>query len=171
MLRATYSYYLANRPVAANAALDVTDKYSGEVVSRVALADETAIDKAIGAAVEAMTSMRRMPGYARQAVLEYVVRRVEERREELAEILCIEAGKPIRDARGEVTRLADTFRVAAAEAVRMTGEFLPLDISARAEGVSSMWRRFPIGPCSFICPFNFPLNLVAHKVAPAIAVG
>ncbi len=171
MLRTSYPYYLANRPVAANTALEVTDKYSGKVVSRVALADEVAIETAICAAADAMPSMRRMPAYVRQAALDHVVRRVEERRDELAEILCIEAGKPIRDARGEVTRLADTFRVAAAEAVRMTGEFLPLDISARAEGVSSIWRRFPIGPCSFICPFNFPLNLVAHKVAPAIAVG
>jgi acyl-CoA reductase-like NAD-dependent aldehyde dehydrogenase len=70
-----------------------------------------------------------------------------------------------------VTRLIDTFRVAAEESVRMTGEYLPLDISKRAEGYESIWRRFPVGVCSFISPFNFPLNLVAHKVAPAIAVG
>jgi len=112
-----------------------------------------------------------MPGYKRQAVLYHVVKRVTERHEELAKALCIEAGKPIRDARGEVTRLVDTFRVAAEESVRIGGEYMPLDISARAEGVEAIWRRFPIGPCSFISPFNFPLNLVAHKVAPAIAVG
>jgi acyl-CoA reductase-like NAD-dependent aldehyde dehydrogenase len=85
--------------------------------------------------------------------------------------LCIEAGKPINDARGEVTRLCDTFRVAAEESVRITGEVLPLDISARAKDYTGMWKRVPIGACSFISPFNFPLNLAAHKAAPAIAAG
>ena len=171
MLRDKYPYYLANKPVEAEPYLTVTNKYTGEPACRVALADSRVIDSAIGSAVEAFENTRKMPGYKRQAVLNHVVQRVAERHEELAKVLCIEAGKPIRDARGEVTRLIDTFRVAAEESVRMTGEYLPLDISARAEGVESIWRRFPIGPCSFISPFNFPLNLVAHKVAPAIAVG
>src|SRR5262245_23622427 len=85
--------------------------------------------------------------------------------------LCSEAGKPINDARGEVTRLIDTFRVAAEESVRILGEVLPLDISPRARDYTGMWKRVPIGACSFISPFNFPLNLAAHKVAPAIAAG
>jgi acyl-CoA reductase-like NAD-dependent aldehyde dehydrogenase len=101
----------------------------------------------------------------------HCVERFRERAEELAVALCIEAGKPIRDARGEVTRLVDTFRVAAEESVRMTGEVMTLDISARARGYRGMWKRVPIGPCSFISPFNFPLNLAAHKIAPALAVG
>jgi len=171
MLRESYPYYLANKPVAANTDLVVTNKYTNEPATRVALADAKTIDEAIGAAVKAFEQTRRMPAYRRQAILNHVVQRVTERQSELAEALCIEAGKPIRDSRGEVTRLIDTFRVAAEESVRMTGEYLPLDISARAEGYESIWRRFPIGPCSFISPFNFPLNLVAHKVAPAIAVG
>jgi acyl-CoA reductase-like NAD-dependent aldehyde dehydrogenase len=104
-------------------------------------------------------------------VLQHCVRRFQERAEELALALCIEAGKPIRDARGEVTRLVDTFRIAAEEAVRIGGEVLPLDISPRARSYAGMWKRVPIGPCSFISPFNFPLNLAAHKVAPAIAAG
>ena len=171
MLRGQYPYYLANKPVQPNTDLIVTNKYTNEPACRVALADAVAIDSAIEAAVEAFPQTRRMPAYQRQAVLYHVGDRVTERHEELAKALCIEAGKPIRDARGEVTRLIDTFRVAGEECVRMTGEYLPLDISARAEGYESIWRRFPIGPCSFISPFNFPLNLVAHKVAPAIAVG
>ncbi len=171
MLREAYPYYLANKPVQANSDLVVTNKYTSERACRVAMADDKAIDAGIAAAVTAFEQTRKMPAYARQAVLMHVVRRVEERHEELSKVLCIEAGKPIRDARGEVTRLVDTFRVAAEESVRMTGEYLPLDISARAEGYESMWRRFPVGPCSFISPFNFPLNLVAHKAAPAIAVG
>ncbi|MHC4610308.1 MAG: aldehyde dehydrogenase family protein, partial [Planctomycetota bacterium] len=137
----------------------------------VALADAEAIDAGIAAAVDAFHETRRMPGYQRQAILQHVVHRVSERREELARALCIEAGKPIRDSRGEVTRLIDTFRIASEEATRVQGEYIALDISERAAGYQGMWRRFPIGPCSFISPFNFPLNLVAHKVAPAIAVG
>ena len=104
MLKETYPYYLANCAVSPNADLVVTDKYTGEVATRVAMADETAIDAAIGAAARAAEPMRRMPAHARQAVLNHCVRRFEERSEELAMALCIEAGKPIKDARGEVTR-------------------------------------------------------------------
>ena len=85
--------------------------------------------------------------------------------------MCIEAGKPINDARGEVGRLIDTFKIAAEETPRLLGETLPLDISPRAKGYRGMTQRVPIGPCAFISPFNFPLNLAAHKVAPAIAAG
>jgi acyl-CoA reductase-like NAD-dependent aldehyde dehydrogenase len=171
MLREIYPYYLASEAVQANTDLVVTNKYTGETACRVALADAKTIDAGITAAVDAFEHTRKMPGHQRQAILNHVVNRVTERHEEMAKALCIEAGKPIRDARGEVTRLMDTFRVAAEESVRMTGEYMPLDISKRAEGYEGVWRRFPIGPCSFISPFNFPLNLVAHKVAPAIAVG
>ena len=171
MLKETYPYYLANCAVSPNADLVVTDKYTGEVATRVAMADETAIDAAIGAAARAAEPMRRMPAHARQAVLNHCVRRFEERSEELAMALCIEAGKPIKDARGEVTRLIDTFRYAAEEAVRVNGEVLEMGISARADAYRGMWKRVPLGPVSFIAPFNFPLNLVAHKVAPAIAIG
>jgi acyl-CoA reductase-like NAD-dependent aldehyde dehydrogenase len=171
MLKSSYPYYLANEAEAPNQDLAVVDKYSGEVATRVALADAAAIDRAIAAAVDATEPMRKLPAYKRQAILNHCVRRFEERFEELAEALCIEAGKPIKDARGEVTRLIDTFRIAAEEAVRIGGEVIPMDISPRAEGYTGMWKRVPIGPCSFISPFNFPLNLAAHKVAPALAAG
>jgi acyl-CoA reductase-like NAD-dependent aldehyde dehydrogenase len=171
MLRETYPYYLANRPEEPNHDLEVIDKYRGGVATRVALADEAAIDRAIARSVEAAEPMARMAAYERQAVLMHCVSRFTERAEELALALCIEAGKPIRDSRGEVSRLIDTFRVAAEESVRITGEVMPLDISPRARGYSGMWKRVPIGPCSFIAPFNFPLNLAAHKVAPALAMG
>jgi acyl-CoA reductase-like NAD-dependent aldehyde dehydrogenase len=171
MLRDHYPYYIANRPEAPNRDLAVLDKYTGEVATRVAQADEASIDRAIAAAVRATEPMARMAAYERQAVLTHCVTRFRERADELALALCIEAGKPLRDSRGEVTRLIDTFRVAAEESVRITGEVMPLDISPRARGYSGMWKRVPIGPCSFIAPFNFPLNLAAHKVAPALAVG
>lgn len=171
MLNETYPFYLANQPSSPNADLEVADKYTGDVATRVALADANAIDRAIAAAVEATASMRQMPAYERQAVLQHCVERFAERAEELAMSLCIEAGKPIKDSRGEVSRLIDTFRVAAEEAVRIGGEVMNLEISPRARGYRGMFQRVPVGPCSFISPFNFPLNLAAHKVAPAIAVG
>ena len=171
MLQASYPYYLANVPVAANTDLEVRNKYTGEVATRVALADAAAIDRAIAATVEARAPMAALPPYARQEILMHCVGRFQERAEELAHALCIEVGKPIRDARGEVTRLVDTFRIAAEEAVRIHGEVIPLEISPRARGYTGMWKRVPIGPVSLISPFNFPLNLVAHKVAPAIAAG
>ena len=171
MLKESYPYYLANEAVFANQDLDVTDKYSGEVATRVAMADAATIDKAIDAADKAAAAMAKLAPYERQAILYHCVKRFEERFEELALALCIEAGKPIKDARGEVGRLIDTFRVAAEEAVRIDGEMPNLEISARAKGYRGMVKRVPIGPCSFISPFNFPLNLAAHKVAPAIAAG
>lgn len=166
-----YPYYLANRAQQPNADLEVTDKYTGKVVTRVALADAKAIDQAIAAAVEAAEPMRKLRPYERQSILQHCVTRFQERSEELAELLCLEAGKPIRDSRGEVSRLIDTFRVAAEESVRIDGELINLEISPRAKGYRGMVQRVPIGPCSFISPFNFPLNLAAHKIAPALAVG
>ena len=171
MLKPTYPYFLANNAVAANADLEVTDKYSGEVATRVALADAKAINAGIAAAVEAQEPLQKMAPFQRQAVLEHCVRRFRERYDELAMALCVEAGKPIRDSRGEVTRLIDTFKCAAEESVRIDGEVINLEISQRARGYRGFTKRVPIGPCSFISPFNFPLNLAAHKVAPALAVG
>jgi len=171
MLKEAYPYYLANEAVYANKDLEVTDKYSGEVATHVAMADARAIDQGIAAAVNATRAMAALAPYERQEILNHCVKRFQERAEELAMALCIEAGKPIRDSRGEVGRLIDTFRVAAEEAVRIDGEVLNLEISARAKGYRGFTKRVPIGPCSFISPFNFPLNLAAHKVAPAIAAG
>ena len=170
-LQPSYPLYIANEAVTPNLDLPVTDKFTGEIATRVPLADAAMIDAGIAAAVEAAEPMARMAAYERQAVLAHCVTRFTERAEELALALCVEAGKPIKDSRGEVGRLIDTFRIAAEESVRMTGEVQPLDISPRAKGYQGMWKRVPIGPCSFISPFNFPLNLAAHKIAPALAVG
>ncbi|MET1111368.1 MAG: aldehyde dehydrogenase family protein [Allosphingosinicella sp.] len=170
-LKPVYPLYLANAAKQPNSDLEVTDKYTGEIAFRCAQADAATIDAGIAAAVEAAGPMARMASFERQAVLQHCVERFQARFDELAFALCVEAGKPIRDSEGEVTRLIDTFRIAAEESVRMTGEVQPLDISPRARGYQGMWRRVPIGPCSFISPFNFPLNLAAHKIAPAIAVG
>ncbi|MHC4948607.1 MAG: aldehyde dehydrogenase family protein [Planctomycetota bacterium] len=170
-LQDAYPYYLGGEAVFANTDLAVTDKYTGETATRVALADAAVIDRAVALAVESFDELRRWPAHRRKAVLAHVVARMTERHEELSVALAIEAGKPLRDARGEVTRGIDTFTIAMEESVRMLGEHQPLDISPRAEGYEAIWKRVPIGPCSFISPFNFPINLAAHKVAAALAVG
>jgi acyl-CoA reductase-like NAD-dependent aldehyde dehydrogenase len=170
-LKDVYPLYVCNEARQPNADLEVTDKFSGEVAFRVAQADAATILEGIAGTVEATEPMARMPSYERQDVLQHCVDRFKQRFDELAYALCVEAGKPIKDSEGEVSRLIDTFRIAAEESVRMTGEVQPLDISPRAKGYQGMWKRVPIGPCSFISPFNFPLNLAAHKIAPALAVG
>ncbi len=166
-----WPYFLANEAKSPNQDLKVTDKYLGEVAATVALADPSAIEQGIAACVEAAEPMAKMPAYERQQILNHCVSRFEERFDELSMSLCVEAGKPIKDSQGEVGRLIDTFRIAAEESVRMSGEVQNLEISPRAKGYRGTWKRVPIGPCSFISPFNFPLNLAAHKVAPALAVG
>lgn len=171
MLEEQYPLYLGNQPLQPNTDLAVVDKYTGETATRVAMADLAVIDKAIDMADRAAPDMAALKPYERQQILYQCIEAFQQRREELAMSLCIEAGKPIGDAEGEVTRLIDTFRVAAEEAVRIGGETIPLEISARAAGYRGMTQRVPIGPCAFISPFNFPLNLVAHKIAPAIAAG
>jgi acyl-CoA reductase-like NAD-dependent aldehyde dehydrogenase len=170
-LKSVYPLYVNNVAEQPNADLAVTDKFTGEVAFRTALADSAIIERAIAGAVQAAEPLAKMASYERQDVLNHCIARFIERKDELAYALCVEAGKPIKDSRGEVGRLIDTFRIAAEESVRQTGEVQPLDISARAKGYRGMWKRVPIGPCSFISPFNFPLNLAAHKIAPAIAVG
>lgn len=171
MLQAEYPFYLANQAEQPNADLEVMDKYTGEVASRVAMADAADISRAIDAAEAAREPFAKMAAYQRREVIEHCVQRFEERFDELAYSLCVEGGKPLKDAKGEVTRLIDTFRIAASETMREAGEVLTMDISTRSTGYRGMYKRVPIGPCSFISPFNFPLNLAAHKVAPALAVG
>ncbi|HEX7341067.1 MAG TPA: aldehyde dehydrogenase family protein, partial [Rhodanobacteraceae bacterium] len=124
MLNKRYPYYLANKAVQANTELAVLDKYSGKVATRVAMPDARTIEKAIRAAVKAEAPMRNFKPWQRQAVLNHCVTRMSERKKELAEALCIEAGKPIHDAEGEVSRLIDTFRIAAELAPQVGGEVL-----------------------------------------------
>jgi acyl-CoA reductase-like NAD-dependent aldehyde dehydrogenase len=171
MLQDSYPYYLANRPEVPNADLPVEDKYHGHVVTRVARADSAALSQAISAAVEAAAPMRRLSAWQRKAILLHLVRRCRERTDQLIEVLMMEAGKPRQFARGEVGRLIDTLQFSAEEATRITGQVLPLDVTERASGYRGMWQRVPVGPCAFITPWNFPLNLVAHKIGPALACG
>ncbi|HEX5471036.1 MAG TPA: aldehyde dehydrogenase family protein [Lacipirellulaceae bacterium] len=171
MIKQRYPLYLANRPQEPNADLEVVDKYADEVVARVALADKQVLDQAIAAAAAAAGPMRRLGAWQRKAVLRHLLEKCRERSDELANVLVVEAGKPIQFARGEVARLLDTLEIAAEESTRIMGEVLPLDITPRGANYRGMWQRVPLGPCGFITPWNFPVNLVAHKIAPAIACG
>jgi len=128
-------------------------------------------EAAIRAAVRAFKTTRHMGGYERQRVLRAISSGIEKQSDELARMVALEAGKPIKTARVEVDRAIFTFSVAAEEAVRVGGEYLPLDWQASTAGRWGIVRRFPLGPIAAITPFNFPINLVAHKVAPAIAAG
>ncbi len=134
-------------------------------------ATEAQYEQAVEAAVKAFEITRNLPAYERGAILRNISTGIRARREELGRLLSLEAGKPIRDALVEVDRSAITFRLGAEEAERMVGETIPLDIMPASKGRMGITRRFPIGPIAGISPFNFPLNLAAHKVSPAIASG
>ena len=142
MVQERYPLYLANRPQQPNAELAVVDKFTDQVASHVALADKRMLDEAIAAAAEAAGPMRRLGAWQRKAVLKHLFLRCEERREELADVLVVEAGKPIQFARAEVARLLDTIEIAAEESTRILGEVLPLD-TTRA--------RPAIGACGSGC--------------------
>ncbi len=129
------------------------------------------VEEAVTAAVAAFEETRRLPAYERGRILREISAGIKERREELGRLIALEAGKPIRDALTEVDRAVLTFRLGAEEAERMYGEVIPLDLMASSKGRVGISRRFPVGPVLGISPFNFPLNLAAHKLAPAIAAG
>ena len=128
-------------------------------------------EEAVQAAVRAFEVTRKLPAYERGRILREISAGIKARREELGALIAAEAGKPIRDALGEVDRAVLVFRLGAEEAERMTGEVIPLDLMASSKDRVGITRRFPIGPIAGISPFNFPLNLAAHKIAPAIASG
>ena len=134
-------------------------------------ATEAQYEEAVEAAVAAFEVTRTLPAYERGAILRNISAGIKARREELGKLIALEAGKPIRDSLVEVDRATLTFRLGAEEAERMVGETIPLDLMPASKGRVGITRRFPIGPIAGISPFNFPLNLAAHKVAPAIASG
>lgn len=149
----------------------VINPFTGQTVAEVCQAARAEADEAIGAAVQAFAVMRGLPAHARAAALATIAAGLSSRREDVARTITTEAGKPIADARREVARAIQTFRIAAEEAKRIPGEVVPLDLSPGTDSYLGITRRFPIGPVLGITPFNFPLNLVAHKVAPSLAAG
>lgn len=163
--------YLAGEWVGSVNSIEVRSPYDGKLVGRAAAATKADYTKAITAAQKAFAHTRKLHSYQREAILHQIANEIEKNTERLARSISLEMGKVIRDARGEVARAVSTFRVAAEEAKRLPGEILDLDWLPGHEERTGLVRRFPIGVIAGISPFNFPLNLVAHKVASAIASG
>ena len=164
--------YLAGRGVESPRHLEVNDPaHSGRVAGSTFLATEEQYEAAAVAAVRGFEAMRVLPTVERAAALRKTSDDIAARRDENAALVARESGKSIRDARVETDRGVLVFRLAAEEAERLDGEIMPLDVGPAHKGRHGLTRRFPVGPVAGISPFNFPLNLAAHKVAPAIAGG
>ncbi len=164
-------YLLAGTLRGSDAVATVRSPWSGSVVGRVAMASRADVTQAIDAAVDAAPDAASMPSHARAAVLRRIAETVAATRDSLAAELAAEAGKPLAAARTELERTVFVFQQGAEEATRVGGEVLPMDLMAHGEGRIAMTRRFPLAPIAAITPFNFPLLLAAHKLAPAIACG
>ncbi len=167
----SFGFYLNGDWVTHGREVVVTSPYDRSVVAVVNEAGRDDVENAIDAAVRSFAVTRKMASYQRAAILRKITDGIAARREEFARTICQEAGKPIKTARIEVERALNTFQIAAEESTRIYGEYIPLDTLESTAGRWGLERRFPLGPVFAITPFNFPLNLVAHKVAPAIAAG
>src|SRR6478735_5381901 len=164
-------FWLAGRPAMGDAELTVTNSHDGRVVGVCSAPTGGQVEEAVAAAAAVQKQAAALPIHVRAEALAHVSRRLAERAEEIARLIMEENGKPIFWARGEVNRAVSTFRFAAEETRRLGGEAVRLDTEAASAGRLAYVSRVPHGPVLAITPFNFPLNLVAHKVAPAIAVG
>lgn len=151
--------------------LEVKNKYNGETIGSVPTSRREDVDAALAAAECATSAMADMPAYRRSEILQRTAALIAERKEDFARTIAAEAGKALKFSRAEVDRAINTFTIAAEEAKRLHGETLPLDAVPAGEGYFGFWTRRPVGVIAAISPFNFPLNLVAHKVAPALAAG
>src|SRR5579862_6571338 len=168
---ATHGFFLDGKWLEEGDIVDVRAPYDGALIAHVYQGRRQHADAAIAAAVKAFGTTRRLPAFERQRVLRQIATGIHDRKEEFCRTLALEAGKPLKSARMEVDRAIFTFNIAAEETVRGYGEYLPLDWLQSTAGRWGIVKRFPLGPIAGITPFNFPLNLVAHKVAPAIAAG
>jgi acyl-CoA reductase-like NAD-dependent aldehyde dehydrogenase len=169
--RAPLPFLLAGELVGRAQRWEIRSPWSGEVVGTASVGNADDVRAAIDAACRAAPEARRMPAHARADVIGRIRAGIEARRDELTALLALEAGKPITTARAEVTRLLATFQDGIDESKRLEGELLPLDAVPAGAGRTGLVRRFPLAPITAITPFNFPLNLAAHKLAPAIACG
>jgi acyl-CoA reductase-like NAD-dependent aldehyde dehydrogenase len=167
----TQGFFVDGKWIEEGDPVEIRAPYDGSVIASVFQGRREHAEAAIASAVKAFGTTRRLPAFERQRVLRRVSESLSGRKQEFARTMAQEAGKPIKAARTEVERAIFTFNVAAEESTRISGEYLPLDWQEYTAGRWGIVRRFPLGPIAGITPFNFPLNLVAHKVAPAIAAG
>ena len=167
----TKGFFLDGKWIEAGDLVEIRAPYDQSVVGEVYQGRREHAEAAIAAAVKAFGTTRRLPAFERQRVLRQVAATITSRKEEFARTMALESGKPLKVSRTEVERGIFTFNVAAEESTRIYGEYLPLDWQQFTAGRWGIVKRFPLGPVAGITPFNFPLNLVAHKVAPAIAAG
>ncbi|MEV0715788.1 aldehyde dehydrogenase family protein [Asanoa sp. NPDC050611] len=165
------AFYVAGRPEHGADPVTIRHPYDGHAVGATTTATDEQVERAVSAAAAAAPAAQALPAHARAAALDHVSARLKERAEEVAQLITAENGKPLKWARAEAARAVSTFRWAAEEARRFAGSLQRLDTDPAATGRLAVVRRFPRGPVLGITPFNFPLNLVAHKVAPAIAAG
>lgn len=163
--------FIGGRWVEGGPSVEVKNKYNGEVIGTVVTARQEDVADAVRAAEKAIPVMAEMPAHRRAEILSCTAQRLQECKEEIARTIAAEAGKALKFARLEVERAVSTFALAAEEAKRIHGETFALDAVPAGEGYFGFWVRRPLGIVAAITPFNFPLNLVAHKVAPAIAAG
>ncbi|PVE04937.1 aldehyde dehydrogenase family protein [Streptomyces scopuliridis] len=171
-MTSTHAFWLAGRQATGEDTFDVTSPWDGRLVGTVAVPTEDQVEEAVAAAHAVLDEFAATPAHVRAAALDHVSRRLVERTEEIARLISAENGKPLKWARGEVGRAVSVFRFAAEEARRFNGgDAQRLDTDAGGAGRLALTRRFPRGVVLGIAPFNFPLNLCAHKIAPAIAVG
>ncbi|GHA85121.1 MULTISPECIES: aldehyde dehydrogenase family protein [Streptomyces] len=171
-MTSTHAFWLAGRRATGEDSFDVSNPWDGRLVGTVGVPTDAQVEEAVAAAYAVREEFAATPAHVRAAALDHVVRRLTERTEEIAQLISAENGKPIKWARGEVGRAVSVFRFASEEARRFNGgDAQRLDTDAGGTGRLALTRRFPRGPVLGIAPFNFPLNLSAHKVAPAIAVG
>ncbi|MEW2273730.1 aldehyde dehydrogenase family protein [Streptomyces griseofuscus] len=171
-MTSTHAFWLAGRQVTGETTFDVTSSWDGQLVGTVSVPTDAQVEEAVAAAYAARDEFAATPAHVRAAALDHVAKRLVERTEEIGRLISAENGKPIKWARGEVGRAASVFRWAAEEARRFNGgEAQRLDTDGGGEGRLALVRRFPKGVVLGIAPFNFPLNLCAHKIAPAIAAG
>ncbi|MGR8007960.1 aldehyde dehydrogenase family protein [Streptomyces hypolithicus] len=171
-MTSTHAFWLAGRQATGEDAFDVTSPWDGRLVGKVSVPTDAQVEEAVAAAYAVESEFAATPAHVRAAALDHVSKRLVERTEEIAQVISAENGKPIKWARGEVGRAVSVFRFAAEEARRFNGgEAQRLDTDAGGVGRLALTRRFPKGTVLGIAPFNFPLNLCAHKIAPAIAVG
>jgi acyl-CoA reductase-like NAD-dependent aldehyde dehydrogenase len=167
----TRGFYLAGKWLEEGTPVEIRAPYDGTPLATVSQGNAEHVERAIQSAVRAFGSTRRLPAFERQRVLRSIAHYITSHKEEFARTMAQEAGKPLKASRTEVERAVFTFTVAAEETTRIPGEYLSLDWQQFTSGRWGIVRRFPLGPIAGITPFNFPLNLVAHKVAPAIASG